>query len=596
MNRPSVGWHMVGHRNYTKQDVARLLKAQTFEGRYCPRLWMQEAIHNGLTPDDICRIISEDCVVLGRAYNDLTIPFSLRSLYRAEQYQRRSYGLPASGCPYVEYEDLQPAPPRFGDNGDDKSEGLRIGFYDLLRNNTANTVSIFEHLEKVGRGVAIKKQSEALASRLEALGVPAYRKNQGNFSKVGLLTGLDETLSQQFRNLLMIPSVMVSQRGSLRNEIKFWLENLAENSDQMRYLVITCGENVPRFGALKDGHKKWCKKISRIFVYLKEVYGVRLYYRNTEFTKNGINGSVNMHMNLLYSAPFIENWSQFLEDIHVLMGCIVKDAGRLNSVDEVVKYVTKPGDITSMDDEELVWFYRETMNTRLFQTYDTLKDFRSDLKENKLRVVFDASSKKLLTMRKRVVNDRELFTKHDEEEAGSCRESYSDFGSDVLAALLAERNIIREKYASDDEPVEYEEENKIVGLMLPHSAFFNITEPCLMVRNYTTRPESDLGKEALNLIYEIGDRLRNQVSDKLEALGCRAILEKDFRGIRRVYNSGNRDVFSLDESLKYILDTLHDISPWDSRRPPDKPPKPCNPAPSPQWNEEWEQGLRAPVA
>ncbi|WP_215765319.1 hypothetical protein, partial [Gluconobacter sp. P1D12_c] len=53
-----------------------------------------------------------------------------------------------------------------------------------------------------------------------------------------------------------------------------------------------------------------------------------------------------------------------------------KDAGTLESVDEVTKYVTKPNDIETMEDGHLEWFYNETLNTRLIQRYGSFRSSR----------------------------------------------------------------------------------------------------------------------------------------------------------------------------------------------------------------------------
>ena len=587
---------MVGNcnREYSRADVARIFKAQTYQGRYCPRSWIQIAIHEGLTPDDICLIVAEDCRILGAAYDDMEVPFAIRTIYRAEQYERRYYRLPAAGCPYIEREeDRPPPPPKFGDDDGEEATGHCIGFYDLLRNNTGNTVNIFKHLERVGRSLAIKEQSRIMADRLEAVGIPAYRASAGVFHKVGLLTNLDEELSRQFANLMLIPSVAVQSRSHLRNDLSFWIDNVCEHSKHLRYMVVTCGENVPVFGPLKRDHERWTAKVSKAFKVLNERYGATIYYRHTEFTRNAEDRSVNMHMNILYHVPYLEGdgWRCFLDDVRELVDCAIDEAGILRSPDEVVKYVTKPSDVLGMSDSELAWFASETKKARLFHAYGSLKEFRADLKRERLRVVFDRKSKRLRLMRKRVINDAELFTKRDEQEPVGAEQA-NHFERDVFAALLAERNIDR---VISDGPSDLdmpEEENKIVGLMLPHSAFMNISEPCLMVRNYTRNPQTDIGVKALEFIGELSKRLAGQVMEKLEDLPCKAFALRDYDSIRRSFEAGNRDAGAVYSSLLYRLDTLHDNSfshPYrDPAPPPLRPPR--------LGQRDYEAGLRAPVS
>lgn len=212
---------MVGEFN--RQDVARILKAQTFKNSYYPRDWIQEAIHEGWSCDDVCSLIATSSDILMKMFRDMVLPLSLRSICHRELVQRGEYNLPCGGCPWVSAESMEKPKQRkhgrssgvFDDDGE-VSLGHYITYQDIMIDNSANTISVFAYIVREVKDRCIKEQSERLALRLEALGVPAYRKSQGGFHKLGLITDLDEELSLQYRNILLIPSVAISKRASLK--------------------------------------------------------------------------------------------------------------------------------------------------------------------------------------------------------------------------------------------------------------------------------------------------------------------------------------------------------------------------------------------
>ncbi|WP_215765424.1 hypothetical protein, partial [Gluconobacter sp. P1D12_c] len=122
-------------------------------------------------------------------------------------------------------------------------------------------------------------------------------------------------------------------------------------------------------------------------------------------------------MTILFDLPYLirNGWQDFLADGRERISCIVKDAGTLESVDEVTKYVTNPNDIETMEDGHLEWFYNETLNTPLIQRYGSFKEIKGSLNDERLRIVRDQSDGSLKMMKKRVINDAELFTKRDDE-------------------------------------------------------------------------------------------------------------------------------------------------------------------------------------
>jgi len=560
-------------RHYTKPEASRVIKAQSYEGGYYPRSWLGHVFHAGWEVDDICRLISADCRDLGEIARDYSVDEDMRFACRSEQEDRRRYRLPASGLPFVSGDEnraesrgeiFNAGPPE-----NDCVDSSRIGFYELLRRNSANKIDVFKHVARQGRDIAIREQSERIAQRLEALGIPAYRKaGDASFYKVGLLTGLVQSLDIQYRHILFIPAVAVAERRSLTNELTYWIENkLPKKGKYLRYAVVTCGENVRIYDDLKEEHRIWARRVSDVFRWLNQKYGSRLYFRGTEFTFNEDAETINMHMNILYDVPLLkaERWLEFLTDMRERLGCLVHDSGKLEDVNELTKYVTKPNDIEELEADHLRWFYEQTLNTRLIQRYNSFKDFKGSLKEDGLRIVRDQHDKKLKTMKKRVINDAELFTKRDEGEAtisGVAKSVASFFDADVAMALCVEPSLTGQVMRDDAPPIDGVFENKIVGLMLPHCAFLNVSEPCLMVQGYSADPKTELGRDALDLMNEIARRhMRDEmVADKLKGIGSQTLSTRDTKTIRMAYSDGIRDVDGLDDYKELYARHLHDIS------------------------------------
>ncbi|WP_215765134.1 hypothetical protein, partial [Gluconobacter sp. P1D12_c] len=57
-------------RSYTKLEAQSVIKAQSYDGGYYPRSWLGHVFHLGWSVDDICWLISADCMQLGLIARD----------------------------------------------------------------------------------------------------------------------------------------------------------------------------------------------------------------------------------------------------------------------------------------------------------------------------------------------------------------------------------------------------------------------------------------------------------------------------------------------------------------------------------------------
>lgn len=442
-----------------------------------------------------------------------------------------------------------------------------LGFYDVITANSANMLKHEGFLERKKRYDGIRKESDSLARELESLGIQAYVRGSEKFTKIGLLSGICAVSQPAFRHIILIPSVTEQDRKQLINQVSYWAENEFADSENPRYFVVTC-ENVPFGGKLKATHKKWMRKISLVFRGLNEKYGISVQLRTTDLSINESAKTVNLHANLLvHASRRISNaeggWRAVLQSAQSDLRCRVHDAGAVKTAEAVRKtvgYMCKCYNVRSVKNGDLEWLAKELIGLRVVQKFNDFKGFSKKLRDERLRVV-SYHNRGLALMRKRKIDDAEIFNVGDGEDDEDAdisvnTEKLGKNGADILADI-------------DDEDVEYdgpEEENKFLGIQLPHCAFVNVTEPVLMVRNFTKNPVTDIGRDALNLIETLKTRLRAMIADKLCNIGIPALRDGDFGQVQKLFEAGGTDISLLQNNSLYKLDiyTISNIATFNT--------------------------------
>ena len=417
-----------------------------------------------------------------------------------------------------------------------------IGFYDVIIANSANIVKHDSFQQRKIRYDNIRRDSDELASRLEAVGVNAYIDGSEKFTKIGLLSGISQSCPQAFRHIIMLPSVTEQDRKQLINQISYWADNdFAEHAENLRYFVITC-ENVPFGGNLRKIHKRWMRRISSTFLELNEKFGIRIQLRTTDLTINESKRTVNLHANVLcHASKKITNreggWRAVLNATRQLMRCRVHDAGRLETSEDcrkVAGYMCKAFDLRAVENGSLRWLADELIGLRIVQRYNDFKGFSKHMRNNRLRVV-NHHKRGLVLMKKRRVDDSELFTVGSEDTIGEQQELAVN-GFDILKS-------VSEHKENEFQPPE--EENKFIGIELPHCAFMNVSEPVLLVRNYTTQPSTKIGRDALSHISTLQSRLRDMLKSKLCDTHIPALRDGNHQLMIELYRSGGSDITAV---------------------------------------------------
>lgn len=441
-----------------------------------------------------------------------------------------------------------------------------VGFYNVIIANSANVYNHDGYKKQKARFDNIRQSSDDLASRLEAVGVKAYIDGSDRFTKIGLLSGISQACPQAFRHILLLPSITEQDRKQLINQLSYWADNdFRKKAENLRYFVVTC-ENVPFFGNLRKTHTKWMRRISSTFSELSDQYGINLQLRMTDISINETEKTVNLHANVLFHASQkISNeqggWRAVLSDARQLLQCRIHDAGKVqDSTDfrKIAGYMCKAFDLRAVENDSLKWLADELIGLRIVQRYNNFKGFSKRLRDDRLRVI-NHHKRGLVLMKKRRVDDSELF------EAGT--EDYATT-EQALEAGVNGLEIINpaEPKEYDDAAERPEEENKFLGIMLPHCAFLNVSEPVLIVRNYTKTPATVIGKDAFNLIETLQSRLRSMLADKLCHLSIPALRDGNHEQVAELINSGGSDINALQVfenmgNYKLDISTTSQITP-----------------------------------
>lgn len=251
------------------------------------------------------------------------------------------------------------------------------------------------------RELMLKKQTEAFADTLEEFGIPA-RLNR-DITAVGLVTGIQYEL-QQYRNINFLPTVAQKNRSQYQKELASYLQK----HPYTRYAVITDGVRIPAFGNLKTSMKIFSRKISKWANEVRRRYDIEVFCRVFEFPRSEDDGSYHLHANILYEPPKLSerDWNRFLQFTSRHFGTWWKDNGRIENLDEIVKYPFKPESLVGLGGDELVWLAGELFNRRIFTAMNGFAEFRRWLKSSDLKIIIRGG--------KPVMMRKECFISHDD--------------------------------------------------------------------------------------------------------------------------------------------------------------------------------------
>ena len=120
-----------------------------------------------------------------------------------------------------------------------------------------------------------------------------------------------------------------------------------------------------------------------------------------EYPRDPKTGTYHLHANVLLLTPFwADGGAEFRRKTTAHFGKMVergdnkperqnywwRDNGRMQNVDELVKYPFKPNSLEGADDAELAWLFRETFGQRVTNILGPIQEWRRSRKERGLRV------------------------------------------------------------------------------------------------------------------------------------------------------------------------------------------------------------------
>ncbi|MDQ1194950.1 hypothetical protein [Agrobacterium sp. SORGH_AS 787] len=373
---------------------------------------------------------------------------------------------------------------------------------DVLRANTGWAMDPVGWAQRQAASAELERQTAHIADALAGAGVNVVL--DGDVTFIGAVTGVVEQ-QRVYRACRFLPTVAARDRRPTVNGLKLFISG-HKHSKYFRYAVMTCSEPVP-FSANLQGDMRGAiqelnRRISRWAHNAQKKYGVEVLYRGIEFTRataaerdaeahargqasnlseryGAATVLYHVHANVLYWPTRVlkekgKTWEDFLRFTYEATGAWWKDNGKVDSVEELVKYCSKPNDTLRSSTDELVWLYQATQRLKLCQPLGDFKDWMKALDkagEKVVRVHVGRGDGRLMRVRKRKKSDKDS---DDEKKKDSEDSEKSDAATDV------------EKKAPPS--------NMLLGMTLPQWRHSPWAEPLIMVQRYDpTKPFGEAG-------------------------------------------------------------------------------------------------------
>lgn len=433
---------------------------------------------------------------------------------------------------------------------------------NVLRSNTGWAIDPIVWVKRAKAMGLLTAQTERIAEALTRAGVDVRREN--GLTMISAVTGIVETMTS-YRACRFLPTIAARDRRPLVNGLKLFITGHPK-SKYFRYSVMTSSEPVSAFGDLRKAIQKLNRRISKWAHYINTPvakdgggYGVKVLFRGIEFTRataeeRGMTDRYppetvlyHVHANVIYwptRAMRSGDWERFLRDTHRFMKAEWRDNGKVEKVEEIVKYCSKPNDTLAASDDELVWLYRETQRLKICQPLGDFKAWMKTLEERKekiVRVHLGRGDGRLERVKK---GKRERPVDEDE-----------DAGVEDAAAEGSEAPEKPERRERSEPGEASPPANIVIGLSLPQWRHSPWSEPMIMVQHYDPLR---LSEEAACDIAAWKEKAREWWDDAFapspeEALrvACMALAG----------TMSDEDIRAAAEAAPYILDTCRPTVP-----------------------------------
>jgi hypothetical protein len=422
--------------------------------------------------------------------------------------------------PGLGYSDTEPTPPpappaKFVDERPKNLSGLaaralaametngpaRRGHADVLKANTGWYIDPVKWARRAAASRLLAEQSEAIADALERMGTSA--RLDTDITAIGAVTGKVEALPA-YRAIRFLPAVAARDRRPVLNGMKYFIQN-HPCARFFRYSVITSSDPVPFGGDLRKVIQRLSRRTSKWATKARE-QDVEILFRGIEFTRataadrdadaamrvpSSFIGPADAPLTRRFGADTIlyhvhanvltwpkramkaADWSGFLSMTWRTVKGHWQDNGRIEKVEELVKYCLKPADIKEAPDHEILWLYEQTQRLKLIQPMGPFADFMAKLGEAGEKVVRVRSGEDGRLQRVRKSSRLNHHAKENregetQEDANAPAPSVLD-SADVGAASGGSRR---------------KPSNLVLGVSLPQWRHTPWAEPLILVQRY----------------------------------------------------------------------------------------------------------------
>ncbi len=374
-----------------------------------------------------------------------------------------------------------------------------------MRSNAAWPLDPLAWAKRQAATKVLEQQTARIADALLRAGVNVTL--DGDVTMIGAVTGVVEH-QRVYRAVRFLPTVAGRDRRPIVNGLKLWMAGHGSNK-YFRYSVMTCAEPVPVGGDLRDAIQTLSRRISKWSHEVQRKYGIKVLFRGIEFTRKtakerGMTDRYaqdailyHVHANVLYwpTRNIAERWPEFLRYTHSFIGAEWKDNGKVEKIEEIVKYCSKPADTLAASDDELVWLYESTRRLKICQPLGDFKAWLHELEaagEKVVRVHVGRGDGRLRRVLKRgrrapEPKDEWLEKKKAEQAADETATSGVTENDGKTGVATGKKKEKRETPQS----------NVVLGLTLPQWRHTPWSEPLIMVQRYD--PSKPFGEGAADI-------------------------------------------------------------------------------------------------
>lgn len=377
----------------------------------------------------------------------------------------------------------------------------------VLKSNSGWALDPVAWARRATASKILMEQNDHIAEALQRAGEDVIRA--GGLTLISAVTNIIET-QRVFRAVRFLPVVAARDRRGLVNGLKLFIHE-HPGAKYFRYAVMTCAEPVPAFGDLRGAIQKLSRRISKWALEVRtpdkngKCYDIEVLYRGIEFTRataaerdaaavergktSGLSARYgadtvlyHVHANVLYwpKRNIEKLWPDFLRYTEKFMDAHWRDNGRVEKVEEIVKYCSKPADTLAATDDELVWLYRQTQRLKICQPLGEFKTWMKGLKDRRekaVRVHVGRGDGKLMRVKK--------------GKRGGAEEDPADEDGNVIengAVQATDDATDKDSDEAPEKPARLGDggslANVVIGLALPQWRHTPWAEPMIMVQNY----------------------------------------------------------------------------------------------------------------